>query len=251
MSDYSSITLGYNTGTDGSPTWTGGALALSGSAGANELRMALSSGGQTTTTTSANWPYMSRPASGTSAINQLWAFTADAVGLQIATYTGDNTKANVLRWVFSADGNPLTAMSLTFYANSTHTAPSAGTQPPGTNNDAFTNGHTTDTSSTSYIKGNAYGSGLTAGGTQETPSAGSIGTNPSATTGSAGASTTSAASWLSTWQSLQGAIQYITGAAIPKTATAFNWYTSLIFWLGANITTGIWTIVYDLNYTYS
>lgn len=251
MGDYSSITLGYNTGTDASPTWTGTALALSGTSGANELRMAMSSGSQTGSTSSSSWPYMSRPASGTSAVNQLWAFTADTTGSQVATYTGDNTKANVLRWVFSADGNPITAMSLTFYANSTHTNPSAGTQPAGTNNDAFTNGQSSDTSSTSYIKGNAYGSGLTAAGSQETPSAGSVGTNPGATTGSAGASTTSAGAWLSTWQSLQGTIQYITGAATPHTAQAFNWYTTLVIFIGANITTGIYTICYDLSYTYS
>lgn len=251
MADYSSVTLGYNTGTDASPTWTGTALALNGSSGANELRMALSSGSQTGSTSSANWPYMSRPTSGTSTVNQLWAFTADTTGNQIATYTGDNTKANVLRWVFSADGNPITAMSITFYADNTHTNPSAGTQPPGSHNDAFTNGQGSDTSSTSYIKGNAYGSGLTAAGSQETPSAGSVGTNPSATTGSAGASTTSAASWLSTWQSLQGGTQYITGAAIPHTAQAFNWYNTLVIFLGANISTGTWLIVFDLNYTYS
>lgn len=251
MSDYSSITLGYNTGTDASPVFTGTALALSGSSGANELRMALSSGSQTGSTASASWPYMSRPSSGTSTVNQLWAFTADTTGNQIATYTGDNTKANVLRWVFSADGNPITAMSLTFYADNTHANPSAGTQPPGSHNDAFTNGHSSDTSSTSYIKINAYGSGLTAAGSQETPSAGSVGTNPSATTGSAGAATTSAGAWLSTWQSAQGGLQYVTGAATPHTAQAFNWYATMVIFLGANISTGTWLICFDLNYTYS
>lgn len=251
MADYTTINLQYNTGTDASPTWTGTAIALSGSAGANELRMALSSGSQTGSTSSANWPYMSRPTSGTSAINQLWAFTADTTGNQIATYTGDNTKANVVRWNFDALGNPIAAMQVSFYADNTHAAPSAGTQPPGSHNDAFTNGHSTDTSSTSYIKGNCYGSGLTAAGTQETPSAGSVGTNPSATTGSAGAATPSAGAWLATWQSLQGAIQYLQGPAIPKTTTAFVWYHTLVIFFGVNITTGTWVIVYDLTYTFS
>jgi hypothetical protein len=251
MADFSSVSLGYNTGTDALPTWTGTALALSGSSGANELRMALSGTGASTSTASASWPYMNRPASGTSTVNQLWAFTADTTGNQITTYTGDNTKANVLRWVFSADGNPVSAMQLTYYADNTHTNPSAGTQPPGSHNDAFTNGHATDTSSTSYIKINAYGSGLTAGGSQETPSAGSVGTNPSATTGSAGSATTSAGSWLSTWQSAQGTTQYITGAAIPKASTAFNWYCTKVIFLGANISTGTYTIVFDLSYSYS
>jgi hypothetical protein len=248
VADYTTIAMNYNTNTDASPTWTGGAIALGGSAGANEIRMALSGGGQGVSTSSASWPYMSRS---NTAVNQLWAFTADTTGLQIATYTGDNTKANVLRWNFDALGNPLTAMSISFYGDNTHTAPSAGTQPPGTHNDAFTNGHATDTSSTSYIKGNAYGSGLTAGGSQETPAAGSVGSNPSATTGSAGASTTGAGAWLATWQSLQGGIQFITGAAIPKTTTAFFWYCTLVIFIGANISTGIYTPVFDLTYTYS
>lgn len=252
MADYSTINVQYNTGTDLSPTWTGTAIALSGSAGANEFRMANS--GATTTTSSASWPYCAKPTSGTSAISQLWAFTADTTGNQVATYTGDNTKARVLRWNFDNTGNPVTAMQWSFFANSTHTAPSAGTQPPGANNDAFTNGQTSDTSSTAYIKINAYGSGLTAGGSQETPTNGSVGTNPSATTGTAGSITTTAGNWLNTagaWQSGQGFTQYILGGAIPQTATAFNWYIALVIFIGANITAGTYTIVMTLQYSYS
>lgn len=251
MADYTTINLQYNTGTDASATWTGTAIALSGSSGANELRMALSTGSQTGSTSNANWPYMTKPSSGTTAVNQLWAFTADTTGNLITTYTGDNTKANVVRWNFDALGNPVSAMQVSFYADNTHTAPSAGTQPAGTHNDPFTNGQSSDTSSTSYIKGNCYGSGLDAAGTQYTPAAGTVGTLPTATTGSAGAATPSQGAWLSTWQSLQGAIQYVQGTAIPKTTTAFVWYHTLIIFLGLNITTGIYTIVYDLTYTYA
>lgn len=251
MADYTSIVLKYNTGTDASPTFTGTAIALSGSAGANELRMALSSGSQGASTSSANWPYMTRPASGTSAVNQLWAFTADTTGSQITTYTGDNTKANVIKWTFDNTGNPISAMQVSCYGDNTHTAPSPGTQPPGSHNDAFTNGHATDTNSKSYILGNCYGSGLTAAGSQETPSAGSVGTNPTAGTGSAGAATPSAGAWLATWQSLQGATQYLQGPAIPHTTTAFDWFQTLVIFLGANISTGITTLVYDLTYTYA
>lgn len=253
MADFSSISTQYNSGagTDAVPVWTGTAIAMSGSAGANELRMAMSGGSQTSATGNASWPYITRPASGTQAINQLWAFATDTSGAQIVTYTGDNTKANVLRFSFSADGNPLTALALSAYGDTTHTAPSAGTQPPGTHQDAFTNGHSVDTSSTSYIKANMYGSGLTAAGVQETPAAGAVGTNPAATTGSAGSATTGAASWLATWQSLQGGIQYITGAAVPKTTTAFFWYWTVVAFMGVNITTGLWTPVFDLSYTYS
>lgn len=253
MSDYGTIGLEYNTGTDASPVY-GTALTLSGTSGANELRMAQSTGSQTGSTSSANWPYMSRPTSGTSAVNQLWAFTADTTGSQIATYTGDNTKARVMRWSFSADGTPVSAMQWSCFGDSTHTAPSPGTQPPGSHNDAFTNGHATDTSSTSYIKINAYGSGLTAGGVQETPSAGSIGTNPSVTTGTAGSVTTTAGNWLNTagaWQSAQGWIQYILGVAIPQATTAFKWYISWVVFLGANISTGSYVFVMTLQYSYT
>lgn len=253
MADYTTINLQYNSGagTDASPVWTGTAIALSGSAGANELRMALSTGSQTTSTSSANWPYMSRPASGTSAIDRLYAFTADTTGLQITTYDGTNGKARVIRWNFDNTGNPITAMQVSCYGDNTHAAPSAGTQPPASHNDPWTNGQTSDTSNTSYIKGNCYGSGLTAGGSQETPSAGTVGTTYTATTGSAGAATPSAGAWLTTWQSLQGGTQYLQGPATPQTATAFDWYQTLVIYFGVNISTGSYTLVYTLTYTYS
>lgn len=254
MADYTTINLQYQSGagTDASPVWTGTAIALSGTSGANELRMVTTGGG--TSIASASWPFMARPTSGTSAVTSLYAYTSDSVGLLVTTYTGDNTKARVLRWNFDNTGNPVTAMQVGFFANSTHTAPSAGTQPPGANNDAFTNGQGSDTSSTSYIKFNLYGSGLTAGGSQETPSAGSVGTNPSATTGTAGSVTTTAGNWLNAagaWQSGQGFVQYITGVAIPQTATAFNWYMTWVIFLGANITAGAYTIVCTLQYSYA
>jgi hypothetical protein len=242
----------YNTGSDGSPTWTGTAIALSGSAGANEFRMAITGGG--TSIASASWPFMAKPTSGTTAVTSLYAYTADAVGSLVATYTGDNTKARVLRWNFDNTGNPVTAMQVGWFADSTHTAPSAGTQPPGSHNDAFTNGQSSDTSSTGYGKFDLYGSGLTAGGSQETPSAGTVGTLPTATTGTAGSVTTTAGNWLNTngaWQSTQGFVQYITGVAIPQTATAFNWYMAVIFFIGANITAGTYTFLCTLQYSYS
>jgi len=247
ISDYTTINMQYNTGSDASTTFTGTAIALSGSAGANELRMAITGGG--TSIASASWPYMAKPTSGTTAVTSLYAYTTNTSGSQVATYTGDNTKARVLRWNFDNTGNPVTAMQVGFFADSTHTAPSAGTQPPGSNNDAFTNGQSSDTSSTSYIKFNLYGSGLTAGGSQETPSAGSVGTNPSATTGTAGSVTTTAGNWLNAagaWQSGQGFVQYITGVAIPQTATAFNWYMTWVIFIGANITPGTITLVCTL-----
>lgn len=251
MADYSSITLEYNTGTDAAPTWTGTALTPAGSGGANELRMAMSGTGATTTTASASWPFMNKPTSGTSVVSQIWAFSTNTSGSQVATYDGTNGKANVFRFSFSADGNPVSAMQLTAYGDSTHTAPTAGTQPPGSHQDPWTNGQTTDTSSTSYLKANAYDQGLTSAGTQETPAAGSVGTSPSATTGTAGAVTVASAAWMTNYQSLQGLIQYIQGSNAPQTATAFFWYWVAIWMIGANIATGTFTHVVTLLYTYS
>ena len=254
MADYTTITCDWNSGTDASPTWTGTTIAMSGSGGANEFRMALSGTGATGTTASASWPYMNIPTSGTTPVNQVWAFPTNTSGTQVATYDGTNGKARVFRLNFSTGGNPVSAMQVSFFANTTHTAPSPGTQPPGANNDAFTNGQSSDTSSTSYIKYNFFGSGLTAGGVQETPAAGSVGTAPTATTGTAGSVTTTAGDWLNAhlaWQSAQGFLQYITGVAIPQTNTAFFWYFTVVIFIGANISTGTFTIVQTLQYTFS
>jgi hypothetical protein len=250
VSDFTTIGMEYNTGTDASPTY-GTALALSGTSGANELRMALSTGGATGSTASGAWPFMAKPVSGTAVVDQLWAFTANTTGSQIATYDGTNTKARVLRWSFDNLGTPVTAMQVTAYGNSTHTAPSPGTQPPGTNNDAFTNGQSTDTSSKSYVKINMYGSGLTAAAAQETPSAGTVGTLPTATTGTAGSVSPGAGAWLSAWQAAQGAVAYVTGPAIPAAVTAFKWYMHTLIFLGSNITAGSWVFNYTLIYSFA
>lgn len=257
MADYSAISNDYNkaSASDASPDWTGSTISLSGSSGANEFRMALSTGSQTSSTPSASWPYMLLPASSTTVVNQLWAFKTDTSGIQ-TIYDGTNGKARVLRYNFSADGNPVTAMQVSFFANSTHTNPSAGTQPPGTNNDAFTNGTSGESSSKSLVKGNFYGSGATAAGTQETPAAGSVGTAPTATTGSAGATTTTAGNWLNAagaWTDLAGWNDYIIGVAIPKASTAFFWYYTLVIYIAASMTTqtGGWLIVQTLQYSYA
>ena len=255
MADYTTITMQYNTGTDAAPVWTGTALQPQGTSGANELRMALSGGGATGSTGSASWPFMAIPGSGTQAVGQLWAFSSDTTGVQIATYTGDNTKANVLRWSFDNLGTPTSAMQLTCFGDSTHTTPSPGTQSGiATHNDAFTNGQASDTSSTSYLKINAYGSGFPSGGAQETPAAGSVGTLPTATTGAAGGVTGSAAHWLNSngaWQSGQGWLQYLSAPATVAATTAFFWYVDLVFFIGANIATGTWTPVLTLQYNHS
>ncbi len=256
MADITTITTDFNRGTDASPDWTGTTIALSGSSGANEFRMALSSGSQTTSTASASWPYMNLPASGTTTVDNVYAFSANTTGIKVATYDGTNGKARVFRYNFSTGGTLVSAMQTSFFANTTHTNPSAGTQPPGTNNDAFTNGTSGESSSKSLIKGNFYGSGLTAGGTQETPSAGTVGTAPSATTGTAGSTTTTAGNWLNAagnWTDLAGFNDYITAVAIPQANTAFFWYFTLAIYLAASMSTqaGGWLLVQTIQYAYS
>lgn len=256
MADYGTISTDYNKGTDASPDWTGSTISLSGTSGANEFRMALSAGSQGSSTSSADWPYMPLPSSGTTTVNQLWAAKTDTSSIQVATYDGTNGNARVLRYNFSADGNPVSAMQVSFFADSTHTNPSAGTQPPDSHNDAFTNGTSGESSSKSLIKGNFYGSGATAAGTQETPSAGSVGTSPSATTGTSGAVTTTAGNWLNAagaWQDLAGWNDYIVGVAIPKANTAFFWYFTLVIYIAASMGTqaGGWTMVQTLQYSYA
>jgi hypothetical protein len=174
----------------------------------------------------------------------------------VATYDGTNGKARVLRYNFDNAGTLISAIQCSFFADSNHTNPSAGTQPPTTHNDTFTNGTSGETSSKSAIKGNFYGSGLTAGGSQETPSSGTVGTAPSATTGTSGAVTTTAGNWLNTagaWQDLAGWGDYVIGVAIPQATTAFFWYFTLAIYIAASMTTqaGGYTIVNTMQYSYS
>ena len=120
MSDFTSIVVKYNTGTDSSTTWTNTALAFGGSAGANELRWA-NTGGGAASTSSANWPYFTRPAAGTAAVPEAWAFTANTTGLQIALYDGSKTNSNVLEWSWDNTGTYAAAPQFSAFGDNTHT----------------------------------------------------------------------------------------------------------------------------------
>ena len=198
MSDFTSITVKYNTNTDASPTFTNTALAFGGSAGANELRWCNTSGGGASTA-SASWPYFTRPSSGTAAVPEMWAFTADTTGLKVATYDGNKTNANVLQWSWDNTGTYAAAPQFSAFGDNTHATPSAGTQPGAQSGSSIVNGHATDTSSTAYLKINAYGNGAS-----QAPSAGAAGTTLAVTSGTAGSVSPGSAAWLSTWQSAQG-----------------------------------------------
>lgn len=249
MSDFTTFNLQYNTGTDASPTWTGTAIAFGGSSGANELRWAVS--GASTTTASASWPFVTRQSSGTAAVTQLWAFTADTTGLQVATYDGTNGKANVLRWNWDNLGTFAAAPQFSAFGDNTHTTPSPGTQPGSQSGSPIVNGNSTDTSSTSYLKINAYGYGVDTGGIQQTPSAGAVST-VAVTDGTAGALSPATGAWIPThWQSAQGWTQYILDAVIPKATTAGFWYWTCVLYQGVNMSTGTLLPVITLQYSYS
>lgn len=227
ISDFTSIVPQYNSATDASPTWN--SLAFGGSAGANEIRWAASGAGAGGTA-SANWPQYSRPAS-TGAVPELWAFSTDTSGTKVATYTGDNTKANVLCINYDNTGTFATAPTFTAYGDNTHQAPAAGTQPGGQSGSPIINGQSSDTSSTSYLKFNEYGDDQTGN-----PTAGSVGTLPTATTRNAGGSVSpGAAAWLTTWQDAQGVIAYITHRRTPAATTAGKIFFTLILFTGPNM----------------
>jgi hypothetical protein len=242
LTDFTLIKTQTNAGaavTDASPTWVDMPFGTAN----NELRLC-GTGAGTTTTASASWPTYQRPAS-TGVIPEMWAYTADAVGLLMKTY--DGTSAHYMQWRINWDntGTFAAANILSAWKDNTLPAASPGTQ--AGDGSAFVNGQTTDTSNTSYIKANAYGSGITAAGTQETPGSNAAGTL-AVTTGSAGAATTSAGAWMATWGSLQAATQWIASVATPKATTSGFWYIVLAFYTGPNMNGG--TLVPVLGFQY-
>lgn len=206
-------------------------MAFGGSSGANELRWC-NTGGGAGGTGSASWPYFTRPSSGTAAVPEMWAFTADTTGTKVATYDGSKTNSNVLRWNWDNTGTFAAAPQFSAFGDSTHATPSAGTQPGAQSGSPIVNGHATDTSSTSYLKINAYGNG-----SSQAPSAGAAGTTLAVTSGTAGSVSPGSAAWLSTWQSAQGWTQYILCTATPAATTANTWVWSLALFTGVNMAT--------------
>lgn len=250
MSDFSVIKIQCNTGSgaagegSGSATWSD--FLFGGSAGANELRFCASGAGGASTA-SASWPYYTLPGS-TGQVPEAWIFSADTTGLKCTTY--DGTASHYLQFRFSWDntGTFASAPSFTLYSDTSHAAASPGTQPGAQSGSPIVNGHATDTTSTSYMKANAYGYGYSGG--QQTPSANAGGTL-SVTVGTAGSVSPATGAWLSTWQSLQSSTQYITDAVIPNATTAGLWYVVLALYSGPNMATSAGMLpVLTLSYTY-
>jgi hypothetical protein len=248
MSDFTTFQLQYNSGTDASPIWTGNNLAYNGSSGANELRWTASGSGATGATSSTIWPGMQRPSS-VEVVPVLFAFISDQSGIQIGTYDGTANHYMQLRWNWDNTGTFASIQSFTAFSDSTLTTPSPGTQPGGQSGSPIVNGQSSDTSNTSYLKANVYGFGLDAGGVQETPSSNAGGTL-TATSGQAGIARPTANLW-STWQSLQGWIQYIANGGIPQAATAGSWYFVLSLYTGPNMSVGLMQPVLVCQYSYT
>ena len=76
-----------------------------------------------------------------------------------------------------------------------------------------------------------------------------MGSNPSVTSGSAGASTPAQGNW-GAWQSLQSATQYIQNAGTPQAATAGSWNMLMTSYICAGMTGGVLLPVVGLSYSW-
>jgi len=122
---------------------------------------------------------------------------------------------------------------------------------PLINGQASDTGTGTPSSSTSYVKANAYGYGVDGAGAQQTPAANSLTTPVASTDGAAGGVAPLANAWIPThWQSLQGWIQYIVNGIVPAQA-AGQWFWSVLAYIGPNMLTGQFTWVATLQYNYT
>jgi hypothetical protein len=246
MTDFTTLKTQTNAGasvTDASPTWVDMPFGTAN----NELRIC-GSGAGAAGTASASWPTFLRPGA-TAVWPEMWAFTADTTGLKMATY--DGTTAHYMQWRINWDntGTFASAPIISAWGDNTLAAASPGTQPGAQSGSPFVNGQSSDTSSTSYIKGNAYGYGVDTGGTQQTPGSNAGGTM-AVTTGTAGAVSPGTGAWLATWQSLQALTQYIQDGVTPKATTSGFWYVVLAFWTGPNMSGGTLLPVLGFQYTW-
>lgn len=245
--DFTTLKYQINSGaSDASPTWTDILFGTSG----YELRAALSGGAQTTSTPSASWPAIVKPTSGTTLINQMYGFTADTTGFAVTGSDGTGSHYNVFRVSWDNLGTFASAPTISAWQNNTYPAASPGTQPsPGSGDgSSVVNGTSGESSSTSLLKAVVYGVGVTAAGAADNPGS-NYGTSPTATSGSAGAITTTAATW-SGWQSLQSSTQFVTNGVTPKATTAGTWNMLLALYIAASMTGGTLLPVLGISYTY-
>lgn len=237
MADFTTLKLQANTNTQGSPTWTD----LNGAG--HELRW--SDVSTQDNVASASWPYTTRPTSGTAGIDYAYAFTADATGTGVLGSGGaptafSNNNYAQFRWNWDNVGTFASAPIFTAYPSSAH-----GSITPG--DGSLLGGHATDTSSLSYLKGNAFGRVDSAGA----PAAAPVNA-PVVTDGGSGAHTPSAgANWLTNYSDLQGDNDWIAFPSTPAATTADTWRVMMRMFMGANETPGTYTWVISVKYTYA
>lgn len=252
MTDFTTLKLQANTGTtpagegSGSATWTDVLFGTSG----YELRAALSSGSQTTSTASASWPSILKPASGVTLINEMYCFSADTTGLVVTNYDGTTGHYLQFRINWDALGTFASAPIISAWKDNTLPAASPGTQPGTGDGSSIVNGTSGESSSLSLLKANAYGQGLTSGGSQQTPGSNAGGTETVTGHSAAGAATPGSAAWLSTWQDLQAATDWIANGGTPQATTAGLWYFVLILRIAAGMTGGTLLPVIGFQYTW-
>jgi hypothetical protein len=242
MADFggTGVTVQGNTGSQGTPTWT--TINSGGSAGANEIRF--SDNGAITSTASASWPSMIRPAAGTSGVAFTYLFTTDTAGNGVpgggTPVTFANTNYNMFRLNWDASGTFASAPILTAYASTAHAAVTRGDA-------SILGGQTTDTGATqrAYLKGNAYGTGLS-----QVPAAAPTNA-PVVTDGTTGALVPGSAAWLTNYQGLQGDNDYIQVTGTPTAVTA-NWLQFILaLFTGVNETPSTYTPVLSMKYTWT
>jgi hypothetical protein len=238
MADFTLIELDLNTSTQGSPSYT----HITSAAG---MEVRFSDLSTQKSTASASWPAMIRPAA-VGAVSYTYAFTADATGSGVID-AGSGvptafTKANYkwAKWNWDNTGTFASAPIFTAYKSTSHDSASAG---DGT----ILGGHATDSSSKSYLKGNAFGRVDSAGAPAAAP-----GAEPAVTDGSTGSlAPTAGANWLTNFQSLNGDTQYITAPFTPAATTADTWSIMFALFVGPNMTPATYTLVISLKYTWS
>lgn len=243
MADFTSLAFNLNTGTNASPVWT--SVPASGAGTGQELRFSDSSAQGAVA--SASWPAVTRPTSGTAGVDYIYVFTADTTSLGIFGTTSTTPVAysntaqyRFLRMNWDNTGTFASAPRFTAYASTAHSAIT-----PGDN--SILGGNSSDTSSHSYLKGNAFGRVDSAGVPAAAPS-----NAAGATDGSTGSlSPTAGANWLTNFQSLMGDTDYITAPFTPAATTADQWSLIIRLFLGANTAAGVATPVISARYTYS
>lgn len=246
MSDFTSISVGFNSGTDASPSWN----TMNFNTANYEFRLC-GTGAGGASIASASWPIFAQPTTVT-VIPEMWGYVgADASGgIKVATY--DGTTAHFMQFRISWDntGTFASAPIISAWKDNTYPAATPGTQPGTGDGSSVINGHATDTNSQSYLYANAFGQGLTSGGSQQTPASNAGGTLTAGTHSGAGAAVPGSGAWLATYQDLQSATDYIQNGGTPQAVTSGFWYFVLAEFAGPSMRAGVLVPVLGIQYTW-